>query len=612
MVESISLATVTTTPAVGSAVDVNFGAAIGDVTSAADLDSLTFTGYLSAYPSSGFAGVVASATAAGTDGELAGVTAAVGAQANTADTAAGSTYTVELTDVSALSDNSPTTEGNITASATQGAGKFSFTPTVAGTHTLTVWSDTDADGVIDIGEAVQAITITVAAASAFSTGTSSAYIIDGNGTDVGTVTTNALGASGSKTMSTANVAAITVSLKDAANVAMTTGNTITATIAGAGGIGASTANAPVASQCSASTVVRSVTLAADAVNTVYVCADGTAGVGTVTISVTNAAGVTAVLATRTVTFYGAVAKLAISEQPMSVLRAGGYQSGAIAALDGLTPATTPAVVIKATDSAGNIVEGLSISAVPSSTSVIASSSVTEGVVGVDADAIYGGNGYYVAHVTSATSAASGDSATVTYRILNPADATGLTYLTAVATFTVGGTVSTETLKTDKASYAPGEAMVITLTGTDAAGNPVYDGAASPAITGNKAFGGTLPIASFYIGGKMATSSTKPTVYAPSIAGDFILTATSGNTAKTVLTATGSVVSDSADAVAEATDAANAATDAALAASDAADAATAAAEDASAAVAKLAKSVNKQLKALKAQLTSLIALVNKLR
>jgi len=84
---------------------------------------------------------------------------------------------------------------------------------------------------------------------------------------------------------------------------MTTGNTITATISGSGGVGGTTASAPVASQCSATTVVRSVAVSADAVNTIYLCADGTAGTGTVTISVTNAAGVTATLATKTVTFY---------------------------------------------------------------------------------------------------------------------------------------------------------------------------------------------------------------------------------------------------------------------------------------------------------------------
>ena len=147
MVESISLAQVTAAPGINAAIDVNMGAAIGDVTGAADNDVLRFKGYLSAYPAGGFAGVTASATASGTDGELAGVTAAVGAQANTTEAASGSVYSVTLTTAAALSDNSPSSEGNITASAIQGAAKFSFTPTVAGAYTMSVWYDQDNDGV---------------------------------------------------------------------------------------------------------------------------------------------------------------------------------------------------------------------------------------------------------------------------------------------------------------------------------------------------------------------------------------------------------------------------------------------------------------------------------
>jgi hypothetical protein len=195
------------------------------------------------------------------------------------------------------------------------------------------------------------------------------------------------------------------------------------------------------------------------------------------------------------------------------------------------------------------------------------------------------------------------------------------------------TAKTGTVKLafDKASYAPGEKMTLTVTALDVDGSPVADGSrnlfSSTGVTANVSLTGLPTTAVVLAGGK-----AEYTLYAPFASGDVVLTgsegagvvdtvgvaaATAAGTAyvapKTSVTV--SVVNPSqdasTDAANEATDAANAATDAALAAADAADAATAAAEDASAAVAKLAKSVNTALKALKKQITSLTALVNKL-
>jgi hypothetical protein len=151
----------------------------------------------------------------------------------------------------------------------------------------------------------------------------------------------------------------------------------------------------------------------------------------------------------------------------------------------------------------------------------------------------GGAGYYNIQTQSASSAVSGGKATMTFRVVDPAG-DGTTYLTSDVAFTIGGSVSTETISFDKTAYAPGEAMVVTLTAKDSSGNPVYDGAASPAVTFSKAVGGTTPTASIYVGGKKATSATAPTVFAPVIAGSFQALATSGNTAGSAITASSSV------------------------------------------------------------------------
>jgi len=183
-------------------------------------------------------------------------------------------------------------------------------------------------------------------------------------------------------------------------------------------------------------------------------------------------------------------------------------------------------------------------------------------------------------------------------------------VTATSTAAVTGSVATTvTLTLDKAEYAPGEKMTLTISAVDANGKPVADGSraviASP--TSNVAIGGTLSATTTLLGGK-ATQ----TLYAPATSGSFTISATEGaataSTTKATVSVTATVVNaalDQAqaatDAAAEATDAANAATDAANAAAEAADAATAAAQDAADAVAALRK-----------QITSLTNLVIKIQ
>ena len=346
-------------------------------------------------------------------------------------------------------------------------------------------------------------------------------------------------------------------------------------------------------------------------NFIHVWSNGTAGTATITIK-TLSGGFTAV---ETVKFYGSVTGLAVTTNTFSILRAGGY-------------ATAGTIRITPTDALGIPVKGLTIDATSGNSGVVLS-----GAAACTDASGYVTDGVYSCTATSAAGSVSGNSATVTYSVPKPLSTTGET-LTTTQAYTIGGTVATEVISlhatdlTAKSSFSPGEAMVVAVTAKDSAGNPVYDGAASPALSANKLIGGTASIAAgTYTGGLFTTRTLSSGVvlradnfYAPVGTGDFKITGLSGNATASQISVTGTVTDDAAtaaataasDAAAEATDAANAATDAANAAAEAADAATAAAQDAADAVAALSTSVTAMVDALKKQITSLTNLVIKIQ
>jgi len=346
-------------------------------------------------------------------------------------------------------------------------------------------------------------------------------------------------------------------------------------------------------------------------NWIHVWSNGTAGTATITIK-TLSGGFTA---TETVKFYGTVTGIAVTTVTSTILRAGGY-------------ATAATIRITATDALGLAVKDRTVNATSGNSGVVLSGSA----VCTDASG-YVTDGVYSCTATSAAGSVSGNSATVTYSIADPLSTTG-GLLTTTQTYTIGGSVATEVISlhatdlTAKSSFSPGEAMVVAVTAKDSAGNPVYDGAASPALSANKLIGGTASIAAgTYTGGLFTTRTLSSGVvlradnfYAPVGTGDFKITGLSGNATASQISVTGTVTDDAAtaaasaagDAAAEATDAANAATDAANAAAEAADAATAAAQDAADAVAALSTQVAEMVAALKKQITSLTNLVIKIQ
>jgi len=232
-------------------------------------------------------------------------------------------------------------------------------------------------------------------------------------------------------------------------------------------------------------------------------------------------------------------------QNYSVLGAARVTGCSAVACTGTTYSTgsagKPAVVIVAKDSTGNIIPGLTLTATSSDATVISTSTVTAVTVAGAAALDATGLGAYNASVTGASSATSGKTATVTYSYTNTSGAKEKISSAAVP-FTIGGTtIVTETLSFDKTSYVAGEAMVITRTAKDSAGNSVADGVASPAVTFSKPVGGTAPVAGFYVKGTSATSATTPTVFAPATGGAFTASMTGGDAAATVKTASSSVV-----------------------------------------------------------------------
>ncbi len=282
-----------------------------------------------------------------------------------------------------------------------------------------------------------------------------------------------------------------------------------------------------------------------------VVADGRSGTSVLTITANGA-----VVGTRTVVFHSTTVATLTVTGVLTIGKAGGGETGALTqwtatatpnvALAANTAATTElragstsavALVVTAKDAAGEVVN---VSPTMSSSNASVIQSGTTNSFTDNGNGLYtAGYGVFHATYTSAASAKSGDSAELTFTVVN---ANGTIIKSAPLKVTIGGSVATETIAFDKTSYAAGEAMTITRTAKDSAGNPVADGTAAPAITFTKTVGGTAPAAGVYVGGKTSSTSTKgvPSVFAPAVSGAFAMNATSGNAAGSALTASATV------------------------------------------------------------------------
>jgi flagellin-like hook-associated protein FlgL len=299
----------------------------------------------------------------------------------------------------------------------------------------------------------------------------------------------------------------------------------------------------------------------------------------------------------------------------------GGHDATLAATSATGRATATNISIVAKDVDGNVVPLAAVpTAVISDALVISDVTIADCAGQASTTVCAAGAGNYIASTTSAIGGVSGATATVTFRTPHPTVA-GTYISTAALPFSLGGTAlgGTVTMTLDKATYAPGERMVITYTAKDSAGNPVRDWTAVAAPSANKSVPG-LAGGIFVAGKEIIGDEAGEYVYAPVSPGDFTITLGTGTATGAEITAKATVSDDAAtaassaaaDAAAEATDAANAATDAANAAAEAADAATAAAQDAADAVAALSTAVSAMVSDLKKQITALTNLVIKIQ
>jgi hypothetical protein len=512
--------------------------------------------------------------------------------------------------LSQLTDTGASRPDSVTVQGTSGANRSNFSkfgvtlynPIAAGTYEIKFYMTTSAAGAATVADtSVVTWTVTVAAADTAATGASTATLRAGAAPITGSTGGKAEGVDSTVTASrTALVtdivseAVIWVNQKTAALTAAA--ESMTVTVSGEAYVSSTTTAR--ATSGKAITVAHNVI---DGTGTpIYIWATGTAGTATITVSTVSGL----LLGTKTVTFYGSAASIAIDTVYGTIGRAGGYSYAD--AMD---------VVVK--DSGGNPVVGASVTIVSGTPAAVASGTCADAYLGVS-------DGIYTCEFTSAVGSKSGDKSTLTIRVPVPSSSP-TTYYTVTADVTLGGSVATETVTFDKTTYSPGEGMVVTRTAKDSSGNPVYDGATAVALTGNKNINAIA--AGSYLNGSVTTSTMygatvlkKYTVFAPAAGGSFTYAGLGGALGLVEISASATVTDDAAtaaasaagDAAAEATDAANAATDAANAAAEAADAATAAAQDAADAVAALSAQVASLISGLKSQLTALTNLVIKIQ
>jgi hypothetical protein len=245
-------------------------------------------------------------------------------------------------------------------------------------------------------------------------------------------------------------------------------------------------------------------------------ADGTAGVATLTFT----AG-TAVLGTKTVTFYGSPAKYTATTQLNATANG---------------TATTDAVVVCAVDAAGIAVPGSTIYAfsgdatvasVETSDATEATAIATSGTIPTSfvATTAVGCVGFDVTGLAQVTK----DSVVITFA---DASALSLATVTTTATVKVGSVqAASVALSTDKATYAPGEKMTISLTWKDAYGRGIGAGVGTGTLAA-----ALTPSASLTGDALFATANTSKlgvtsiTAYAPLQQGTVTLTGLTGTDA----------------------------------------------------------------------------------
>lgn len=472
------------------------------------------------------------------------------------------TVAVAAGNLSADVNSTVNTPGYVTAKFTVSL----VAPTVAGTYEARIITTRPSTG------PSVAWTVTVKAADITPSASTTTSII--NAGEVTNATTDAAVYAPKATSSDA-AAVIVVTPKNAAGGSAT--ESILATVTGTGLIGYGT-NATTMTAMGRALVIPTG-------NYIGVFADGTAGVGTITLTTLTGT----VIATEQVTFYGDIATI-LATPVKSVIAVGAN-------------ATTVKAVAK--DASGVTVGAGTLYAYSSDVATVSDSGTAATIV----------NGEAVFTLTGVKAGG------VAITVKNSAG----TIVSAPVATRVEAAAATVKLSFDKAEYLPGEAATITVQVLDASGLPVSGKThsalfATGGITSSYAFGSGSDVLT-------ATSITTDTetvkthkVFMPLTENTVTISATGGSSlpvAGQVLVTATAVVSNTAAKAAtkaseEAAKAAQAATDAANAAAEAADKATVQAQAAVDAVAKLSADVAALIASLKKQITTLTALVVKIQ
>jgi hypothetical protein len=517
---------------------------------------------------------------------------------------------------------------------------------IAGTYTYTIYA-TGNGGASDVISGTSTTwTVTATAPSTDATGGSAVvfissdtltasnaraqHVLYASGTDSGIVASRGLAAT------PAPVGFAFVTLKNSAGdtrVALGSGfqavqDSVTVTVGGPGLVMSTATGTPSKSAVMSVTNARSGNFSY-ATETLTIYNDGTAGTMTLTFSKGSTT-----LATKTVTFFGAP---------------GGITPYLNDTYTSLAGSVTLTGVLRDAATGGNIL---------SSGTVYVFSSDTKIAGSVPTTAVFGQTGHRCSSFTGtgATSKLScpitlTDTGVVTLTVGDSWTVAGSSWTSTGVELTItGNAIASATVSFDKATYAPGERGVITITTKDINGRLSANGASGAlaaaysnySLTGSTTlpFRGTSSSDNTYgttLSRYQDTGVETRVVVMPTINADLTYTIELGQwfatgTPNTLVTATAKVVDPNSvaiagsiaaaeaatDAAAEAIDAANAATDAANLAAEAADAATVAAEEArdaadaaTAAVEELATQVATLMAALKAQITTLANTVAKI-
>jgi len=484
-----------------------------------------------------------------------------------------SSAVVTLTGSNTSADVSSTT--NTAAQVTAKLNVALVAPSAAGTYVVNLYPVLKSTGgKVTATPLVWTVTVNAADLKASAVNTTS---ILNNGETV-SATADAT-VSAPKAVSSDAAAVIVVTQKNAAGGAAL--ESLTVTVTGPGLLGHGTNHATL------SGTVRAMVVPAG--HFIGVFADGTAGVGTVTI--TSASNV--VLATEKVTFYGDIAKIVVTNKK-PVLAVG---------------SNAEALTAVAYDANNVVVNSGTLYATSDTLAVVSNSatsaSITNGVATFALTGVKTGNakvGVYSGSIAD------------------------------TATVRVEGAAANIKIAFDKKQYTPGEAAVITVSVTDAAGLALTGQTfanlfATGGIVSSYAFGaGSDVITGTSVTTDTATATKTFKVFMPSVEVDVKISATGGTSlveagritvsdSATVFNPTRAVTDSALEAAKEATEAAQAATDAAILAQKSADAATLAADLAaktSAEAAAQAKAALDAVNALSLQITKMIANIAKMQ